>query len=462
MLQKIVIFLLLFMMLSFTGADRGATIIATPEQGLAPLMVSFSIDSADPVTAYSWDFNNDGVVDSTDAEPTHTYPAEGTYVVHADVTSGNDTLTLQKNITVESLAISISAKPLSGKAPLTVQFTTDLAVDVPLNFAWDFNNDGTVDSIAQNPSHLFETPGDQVVVLRATDTQGRNVTKQLTVEVASDRPTINITSYFPRTLAQGDQDITFLIRNQGQTSLMDVKAKVLGPGLQHVSSTTIDELGAGEEDSITVKIKILQEGTLSGTVKIAGTNYPVEFRVAEAVKYNKEELQQLFDQLKTKLQEQEAIYADKKAQGYGVSEAYDGIKSIKEQLRGAQEKILTEKLAEAKVSLDLISSAIDEMKTSLQLAKKQEQTILMWLKENALAITAIVAAIGTLSGIIIKLTHHAKKMGENVKQKIMVKRTITSSTHPAPGTQVIKEVVETSDANAEEKKDDDAKKDSKS
>ncbi|MBI2146033.1 PKD domain-containing protein [Candidatus Woesearchaeota archaeon] len=461
MLQKLVMFILLVLAASIAWADTGATLLADPEQGLAPLTVSFTIDSADTPAAYSWDFDTDGTVDSTEAQLTHTYSTAGTYLATVEVTFTNGTVTLHQNIIVESLAVTISAEPLSGKAPLTVQFTADTSSEVPLNYAWDFNNDSTVDSIAQNPRHTFDNPGDYAVVFTADDGHGRNVTKALNIEVASDQPSINITSYFPRTLAQGEQDITFLIRNQGREALQDVKAKVIGPGLQHISSTAIEELGSGDEDSITVRIKILQEGTLRGTVKIAGTNYPVEFTVAQTVKYNPDELQQLLNQLKAKLQEQEAIYADKKAKGFGVTEVYDSFKSIKEQLRSAEEKILTGKLAEAKVSLDLVGTALEETKVNLQLAKKQEQTLMMWLKDNALAITAIVAAIGTLSGIMIKLTHHAKKVGENVKQKIMVKRTITSSTHPAPGTQVIKEVVETSDAPPEEKKEEEGKKDAK-
>ena len=122
-------------------------------------------------------------------------------------------------------------------------------------------------------------------------------------------------------------------------------------------------------------------------------------------------------------------------------------------MQDAQQEILTGKLADAPVNLDLISSSLGDTAIDLEAAQKQKQTILLWLKENALAITAIVAAIGTLSGIMIKVTHQAKKLGENVKQKMVIKRTITTEPKQAgsSGTQVVKEVIETEEGKEEKK-----------
>ncbi len=46
---------------------------------------------------------------------------------------------------------AFSAAPLSGTAPLTVQFTDQSTVTGPLTYAWDFDNDGTVDTTLQYP-----------------------------------------------------------------------------------------------------------------------------------------------------------------------------------------------------------------------------------------------------------------------------------------------------------------------
>ena len=50
----------------------------------------------------------------------------------------------------------------------------------------------------------------------------------------------------------------------------------------------------------------------------------------------------------------------------------------------------------------------------------------MWIKDNAVAIAAIIAALGTISGFLIKASSkvktHAVKLGENVKERIHSKK----------------------------------------
>jgi len=58
-------------------------VAATPTAGRAPLMVAFSSagtsDADGDRLAYAWDFDADGTVDSTAANPTHTYATNGVY-----------------------------------------------------------------------------------------------------------------------------------------------------------------------------------------------------------------------------------------------------------------------------------------------------------------------------------------------------------------------------------------------
>jgi hypothetical protein len=68
-----------------------AVMSATPSSGSAPLTVQFSSegshdpDPGDSITL-AWDFQNDGIVDSVDPNPTFTYTANGTYVATLTVT----------------------------------------------------------------------------------------------------------------------------------------------------------------------------------------------------------------------------------------------------------------------------------------------------------------------------------------------------------------------------------------
>jgi PKD repeat protein len=64
-----------------------------------------------------------------------------------------------------------TATPLTGSAPLPVQFT-DLSTGEPLNWAWDFQDDGTIDSTEQNPLFTYQVPGTYSVRLTVTKAGG--------------------------------------------------------------------------------------------------------------------------------------------------------------------------------------------------------------------------------------------------------------------------------------------------
>ncbi|MDD3136155.1 MAG: pectinesterase family protein, partial [Methanoregula sp.] len=66
---------------------------------------------------------------------------------------------------------AFTATPQSGDSPLKVQFT-DTSTNSPTSWAWDFENDGTIDSTEQNPSYTYLTPGTYTVKLTATNNDG--------------------------------------------------------------------------------------------------------------------------------------------------------------------------------------------------------------------------------------------------------------------------------------------------
>ncbi len=149
-----------------------AAFTAAPLSGTAPLTVNFTDASTGtgPLT-YAWDFNNDGTVDSTLQNPTYIYSTPGTYSVKLTVNNGVDSDEELKAdyITVNAAPVApvaaFSAAPTTGTAPLTVIFTDASTGTGPLTYAWDFNNDGTVDSTLQNPTYIYSTPGTYSVKL---------------------------------------------------------------------------------------------------------------------------------------------------------------------------------------------------------------------------------------------------------------------------------------------------------
>jgi PKD repeat protein len=71
-----------------------------------------------------------------------------------------------------------SAAPRSGGAPLQVQFT-DASLNSPTVWAWDFENDGVVDSTARNPVHIYDGTGIYTVSLTVANAAGKNGTAKV-------------------------------------------------------------------------------------------------------------------------------------------------------------------------------------------------------------------------------------------------------------------------------------------
>ena len=71
-------------------------------------------------------------------------------------------------------AADFTGTPLSGAAPLTVQFTYTGNAPGDTVFAWNFG-DGSPAGSARNPSHAFATPGTYDVAVTATNSAGQSV-----------------------------------------------------------------------------------------------------------------------------------------------------------------------------------------------------------------------------------------------------------------------------------------------
>ena len=156
-----------------------AEFTGTPVSGDAPLTVDFTDASTGTISSYAWDFDNDGVIDSTEQNPEHVYSTAGIYTVNLTVTGpdGSDDEVKTDYITVTepvpAPVAEFTGTPVSGDAPLTVAFT-DESTGTISSYAWDFDNDGIVDSTAQNPQHIYSTAGTYTVNLTVVGPGGSN------------------------------------------------------------------------------------------------------------------------------------------------------------------------------------------------------------------------------------------------------------------------------------------------
>jgi len=167
-----------------------ASFTASPTSGKAPLTVAFTDKSKGSPTKWKWSFG-DGTT-STQQNLTHKYSKVGSYTVKLTATNdkGSNTVTKTDYIKVVTKPVAVfSAKPTSGKSPLTVSFT-DKSSGIPTSWKWSFGDGKT--STDQNPEHRYLQEGNYTVKLTVTNTAGSSTkTKTNYIKVTTNtRPGI--------------------------------------------------------------------------------------------------------------------------------------------------------------------------------------------------------------------------------------------------------------------------------
>ncbi|RKY12915.1 MAG: hypothetical protein DRP63_10220, partial [Planctomycetota bacterium] len=143
---------------------------------------------------YSWSISGQPSwlsINSSTGELSGTPPAgsAGTYTFTVEVTDGQQTTNKQFDLVVKQTvppAADFEATPTYGEASLTVTFT-DKSTGTILQWQWDFDNNGTVDSTDQNPSWTYNSPGWYTVKLTVSGpTLSDTCVKEKYILVAND------------------------------------------------------------------------------------------------------------------------------------------------------------------------------------------------------------------------------------------------------------------------------------
>lgn len=176
------------------------------------------------IVSYSWDFDEDGSVDATGPIVTTTFPTAGTVSVSLTVTddSGN-----QDSVTVSIViadaadgrpAAAIQRSPVEPTAGEPVLFNGTSSLDPDgqiVGFAWDFDDDGEIDSTAPLAEHTFAEPASYTVTLTVTDDDGNQDTITAAIVIAppkadaggdpaSFQPPVADFAYMPAAPSAGD------------------------------------------------------------------------------------------------------------------------------------------------------------------------------------------------------------------------------------------------------------------
>jgi uncharacterized delta-60 repeat protein len=142
---------------NFVQLPFAANFSATPTSGPAPLTVHFTDASVGSVTSWSWDFNDDGIDDSAEQNPSYTYSNPGSYTVKLTVTGpdGTDDEMKLDYITVTTAPMAKSYGGSYDDSARSIQETSDggyIVAGRTYSFgagSYDFwilklNSDGTV------------------------------------------------------------------------------------------------------------------------------------------------------------------------------------------------------------------------------------------------------------------------------------------------------------------------------
>jgi PKD repeat protein len=234
-----------------------------------PLTVQFTDESVagdNPIDTWEWDFGDGDT--STAQNPSHTYDTPGTYTVTLTVTDEHgcsDEETKEAYITSnEGPTADFTSDVQSCCNPLTVQFTDEsVAGDNPIDtWEWDFGDGDT--STAQNPSHMYDTPGTYTVTLTVTDEHGCSDEETKEAYITSNEgPTADFTSdvqsccnpltvQFTDESVAGDNPIDTWEWDfgDGDTSTAQNPSHTYDtPGTYTVTLTVTDEHGCSDEET---------------------------------------------------------------------------------------------------------------------------------------------------------------------------------------------------------------------
>ncbi len=257
---------------------------------------SASVDFDGPIVRFAWDFDADGNPDAEGVTVEWTFSAPGSYdvaVTVADAVGTSDTIAYTVDVKgvpqiLPAMPSGPSARfvytPAAPRAGDAVDFDASSSVDPvggTLDYAWDFDGNGTSDGDGPISEWTFSAPGTYPVTLTVVAASGlsNSITQPILVlgssapqAGASQQPPIAALQYIPSS-PSANEPVLF-----NATASVDLDGRVVAyvwdfdsdgmpdsadaiavyafpqPGVVSVTLTVVDD--AGNSDSISVEIEI--------------------------------------------------------------------------------------------------------------------------------------------------------------------------------------------------------------
>ena len=126
-----------------------------------------------PITTWTWDLGDGSPIFNGQNPPPHTYPPGGPFNVTLTTTTANG-CTHDTIIPVDPLGgiVADFTAPSVCEGNPTIFTDASIPIGGIASWAWDFDNDGVIDNIIQNPNFTFPSAGTHNVVLHIVGTAG--------------------------------------------------------------------------------------------------------------------------------------------------------------------------------------------------------------------------------------------------------------------------------------------------
>lgn len=214
-------------------AAPSAAFSANVESGCAPLEVSFTDESLNDPTAWTWLFEGGEPATSNEQNPVITYNTPGTFSVTLSVSNA-----IGNNVVNMTEVVVISAEPTAGfsvdeSAGFTIFTNLSTGADT---YAWDFGDGETSDE--ENPIHDYADPGTYIITLTTTNECGSSSQSfELVVEGVNAVQDLDGVSNFNLFPNPNSGKFTLLLEGEGKDNVTISFLNVLG---QELKTYTVD------------------------------------------------------------------------------------------------------------------------------------------------------------------------------------------------------------------------------
>ena len=263
-----------------------AKLSITPSEGTVGV-TEFTLDataSYDPdgiIVSYEWDLNGDGIADISGIAyskiENYKFDVSGNVQVTLCVEDDNGAIDCNSQIVKLNNNAPVAgfvAVPMYGVRPVKVIFTSnakDPDGHAIASYAWDFENDGSVDSTSKDVMYEYTQSGDYNAVLTVCDIYGACSSVWQTISVYDLN---SVREVVARDVNEGDALEGYAVCAPQDASVTVSVERVLSNTVEEVLSTGNTSVACNDVDELLANWQLNKGGVYRLTVRIANCTLP--------------------------------------------------------------------------------------------------------------------------------------------------------------------------------------------